>query len=145
MAAKIGILGGTFNPIHIGHLLLAEQAYEEYHLDQILFMPSGVSYFKDCQMSILSGKMRSDMVSLAIQGNSHFAMSDMEIKRSGNTYTCDTMLELRQEYSEDTLFYFIIGADTLYSMKKWKDVQIVFLGYTKHLFYYHRHSANKYQ
>ena len=88
--SKIGILGGTFNPIHNGHLLLAEQARCFYGLDQVLFIPSGCSYMKR-QEEILPGKIRFQMVQLAIADNPYFCVSDMEIVREGNSYTCETI------------------------------------------------------
>lgn len=121
---KVGILGGTFNPIHQGHLFIAEYAQDEYQLDQVWIMPSGVSYLKR-NLSIPSAEIRSAMVSLAIQDNPHFKLSDIETKRAGNTYTSETLIQLTEE-NPDTEFYFIIGADTLFSIEHWKDVPIIF-------------------
>ena len=92
---RIGILGGTFNPIHFGHLIIAEQAYDQFALDKVLIMPSGVSYLKKDQ-KIPDGSLRFQMASLALEDNPHFEASDMEIKREGNTYTADTIDELRK-------------------------------------------------
>lgn len=121
---KIGIIGGTFNPIHYGHLLLGEQAIEICQLDQVMFLPSGTSYMKDYQ-HILPGEIRLKMVELAIKGNPHFFASDMEVKRTGYSYTADTLLELHQMYPEYSLS-FIIGADNLFSIETWKDPDIIF-------------------
>ena len=98
--SKIGILGGTFNPIHNGHLLLAEQARCFYGLDQVLFIPSGCSYMKR-QEEILPGEIRFQMVQLAIADNPYFCVSDMEIVREGNSYTCETITRLHAQYPED--------------------------------------------
>ncbi|MBO6148922.1 MAG: nicotinate-nucleotide adenylyltransferase [Lachnospiraceae bacterium] len=125
---KIGILGGTFNPIHIGHLILAEQAYEEYALDKVLIMPSGVSYLKKNE-NVLAPEIRLKMAELAIEGNSHFALSDREIKRKGNTYTSDTILTLNRE-EPDSRFFFIMGADTLFQMERWFEPEKIFAGCT---------------
>ncbi len=121
---KIGVMGGTFNPIHIGHLLLAQAALNEFQLDTVMFLPSGYSYMKDGD-TIEEADIRMKMVQLAIAGNPLFFTSDMEIKRAGNTYTCDTMQELKREYPQDSLF-FICGADCLFSIEKWKNPQVIF-------------------
>ena len=93
---RVGIMGGTFNPIHIGHLLLAENAYSAFGLDQVLFIPSGCSYMKD-QSAILDADTRLRMTALAIQDNPHFQVSDMEVRRPGYTYTCETLEQLTRE------------------------------------------------
>lgn len=115
---KTGILGGSFNPIHNGHIKLGLSAYEEFNLDRVLYIPSGYSYFKS-DICMPEGSVRLDMVDIAIDDYKFFESSDIEIKRPGNTYTIDTLIELRDLYPEDE-FYFIAGADSLYSMGKWK-------------------------
>ena len=125
--SKIGILGGTFNPIHNGHLLLAEQARCFYGLDQVLFIPSGCSYMKR-QEEILPGEIRFQMVQLAIADNPYFCVSDMEIVREGNSYTCETITRLHAQYPEDELYY-IVGADTLFQMEFWKNPEQIFTRY----------------
>ena len=87
---RVGIMGGTFNPIHIGHLLLAENAYSAFGLDQVLFIPSGCSYMKE-QSGILDADIRLYMTELATADNPHFQVSDIEIRRGGYTYTCETL------------------------------------------------------
>lgn len=121
---KIGIMGGTFNPIHTGHLLLAQEALEEAKLTQVCFLPSGISYLKQDD-NVLDAKYRLCMTELAILGNPDFTVSDMEIKRSGNTYTCDTLKQLKEE-QPGTIFYFIVGADSLFSMETWYHPEEVF-------------------
>ncbi len=121
---RIGIMGGTFNPIHQGHLILAEQAREYCELDEVLFVPSGNSYMKDSD-EILDGKTRISMTALAIEDNPFFALSSMEVEREGATYTCETIRELigtqpRAEY------YFILGADALFSIESWKEPEEIF-------------------
>jgi len=116
---KIGIMGGTFNPIHNGHLLLAQWAMDAEHLDEIWFMPTGISYSKACT-NVLPGEERLRMVELAIAGNPSFATSDIELKRAGYTYTYETMMDLKQQYPEDK-FYFIVGADCLHAFENWKE------------------------
>lgn len=121
---KIGIMGGTFNPIHAGHLMLAQWAMEDAELDRILFIPAGCPYMKDTN-HVLDGKNRLKMVELAIEGNPYFAASGMEIVREGYTYTCDTLEQLQAENKNASL-YFIMGADCLYSIEKWKDPERIF-------------------
>lgn len=115
---KVGLLGGTFNPIHTGHLLLAETAYEQYNLDQVLIMPAKKPYHKNVQ-DIISDKDRIEMIKLAIEGNPHFSLSLIEFEREGNTYTVDTLKELSKR-NPKTQYYFIMGADSLYQFSQWK-------------------------
>ena len=124
MEKKVGIMGGTFNPIHNGHLLLAESAREAFGLDEILFMPSGNSYMKDAA-SILDGKTRAHMTELAIEGNPFFRLSRMELERKGPTYTCDTLSQLKRQEGA-CQYFFIMGADNLFILEKWKDVEYIF-------------------
>lgn len=124
MEKKVGIMGGTFNPIHNGHLLLAESAREAFGLDEILFMPSGNSYMKDAA-SILDGKTRAYMTELAIEGNPFFRLSRMELERKGPTYTCDTLSQLKRQEGA-CQYFFIMGADNLFILEKWKDVEYIF-------------------
>lgn len=116
---KIGILGGTFNPIHFGHLILGQSAREEFSLDQVLVMPT-----KNPAYKTISGKVteqnRIDMINLAIRDFPYFTFSDLELKREGTTYTVDTLRELTQNNS-DSKYYFIMGADSLYQIETWKD------------------------
>ncbi|MCR5268367.1 MAG: nicotinate-nucleotide adenylyltransferase [Lachnospiraceae bacterium] len=121
---KIGILGGTFNPIHIGHLILAENAFDFAGLDQVLFIPSGISYLKD-QAEIISASERIRMVQLAIEGNDHFALSTIETDRSGNSYTYETLETLKDAHPMDELF-FIGGADILMTIHTWKEPERIF-------------------
>lgn len=124
MTKKVGIMGGTFNPIHIGHLILAETARTQFKLDEILFIPSGISYMKQ-GMNIPAGKIRADMTSLAIEDNPYFALSLMEIERVGNTYTYETLEALKKQNPE-TDYFFILGADSLFALEKWQSTQKIF-------------------
>ena len=121
---KTGLIGGTFNPVHYGHLFLAEQAMEYCHLDQVLFIPSGISYMKNVR-EIASAEDRLQMVRLATENHPDFRVSSVETDRPGESYTCETLLTLSREYA-DTGFYFIIGADNLFSIEKWKDPTEIF-------------------
>ncbi|MDY2700499.1 MAG: nicotinate-nucleotide adenylyltransferase [Lachnospiraceae bacterium] len=123
MGRKIGIMGGTFNPIHNGHLLLAEDAREFFKLDEVIFMPSGNSYMKNTA-SILNGEIRAEMISLAIESNPHFSFSRIELDREGPTYTCDTLKELKQKNDEDQ-YFFIMGADSLLMLECWKNPEYI--------------------
>lgn len=115
---KIGIIGGTFNPIHIGHLMLGEWVRESLGLHQILYVPTGCSYTKNTN-EIRSGAERLHMVNLAIKENPYFASDDIEINREGNTYTYETMVELKKRNPENQ-YYFVVGADCLFSIESWK-------------------------
>lgn len=121
---KTGIMGGTFNPIHIGHLLLAENARDVFGLDEILFVPSGLSYMKS-EIEIVDKKMRLEMTRLAIEDNPFFKLSMLEVEREGNSYSYETLEALR-ELDPETELYFIVGADSLFSMETWKRPEIIF-------------------
>lgn len=114
---KIGIMGGTFDPIHNGHLLLAQQAYREFELDEIWFMPSGTPPHKT-NKKISDAASRCSMTQLAIEGHPYFKFSDFEAVREGNTYTAKTLTLLKETYPQHH-FYFIIGADSLYQIESW--------------------------
>lgn len=117
-------MGGTFNPIHLGHLLLAEEAKTQAGLDEILFMPSGCSYMKE-EGSILSAKERIKMTALAIEDNTSFSLSTLETERVGATYTFETLMQLKEQNPQNE-YYFILGADNLFSIEKWKNPQLIF-------------------
>lgn len=119
---KIGIMGGTFNPIHNGHIALADAAYKAFSLDKILFMPSGNSYMKQ---HVLDNSKRVSMVSKAIESISYFELSTIEVERFGDTYTSETLQQLTQQ-NPDVQYYFIMGADSLFHIEKWKDPEIIF-------------------
>lgn len=121
---KIGIMGGTFNPIHFGHLFLAENAYEQLGLDMVLFIPSKNPPHKNKPEDVTE-QQRIDMIQLAIQENPHFELSTIEMEREGMTYTADTMMILKEQ-NPDTDYYFIIGADSLFLLHKWYQPQIIF-------------------
>lgn len=121
---KTGIMGGTFNPVHLGHLLLAENAYSALSLDEVLFMPSGISYMKE-QSAILDGHTRLVMTRLATEDNPHFRVSSLEVEREGYTYTSDTLRQLTGE-NPNTDYYFLVGADTLFSIESWREPEEIF-------------------
>lgn len=116
---KIGIMGGTFNPIHKGHLMLGEYAYRGFHLDEVWFMPNGNPPHKDNPDLLDNTDERTDMVQLAIKDVPYFQFCDYEILRKGKSYSYETMETFQKLYPEHQ-FYFIIGADSLFSIEKWK-------------------------
>ncbi|MGN0420913.1 MAG: nicotinate-nucleotide adenylyltransferase [Acetatifactor sp.] len=125
---KVGILGGSFNPIHYGHLLLAEWAGESLGLEKIIFLPAGTPYFKSGS-KVLPGEERLHMTQLAVKENAHFQCLDLEIKRSGPTYTYETLIQLHKLYP-DTQFFFLCGADCLYTIGTWKCPELIFANCT---------------
>ena len=111
---KLGIMGGTFDPIHLGHLMIAERARCGLGLDHVLFVPAGVPWLRgDARVS--DADHRLNMVELAIKGNPRFSASRIEIDRPGATYTVDTLESLRTEYGDDAGLVFVIGSDALSS------------------------------
>ncbi len=115
---RIGIMGGTFNPIHIGHLLLAEWALDMAGLDEVWFIPAGIPYKKD-SVQLISGDERLHMVELAVADHPSFRCLDIEIRRKGYTYSYETLELLGSQYPENQ-FFFIAGADCLFSIETWK-------------------------
>lgn len=115
---KIGILGGTFNPIHHGHLIIAEDIRVDQNLDEIIFIPSGQPPHKD-RLRILDGETRCEMVALAIGSNPNFSLSTIEIENREISYTINTVKALKIERPKDD-FYLIIGGDSLMELKNWK-------------------------
>ena len=119
---KVGIMGGTFDPIHIGHLILGENAYQQLGLDRVVFMPSGNPPHKKDREGRASDEQRMDMVKLAIASNTHFKFSSMEMNEDGYSYTYLTLEKLNEKHP-DTRYYFIIGADSLFDFKGWRNPQ----------------------
>lgn len=117
---KIGIMGGTFDPIHLGHLILGEKAYEQLGLDAVWFMPSGNPPHKKDRAGRASDEQRVEMVRRAISDNPHFCLSLIEMNEEGYTYTYRTLETLKSQ-NPDTDYYFIIGADSLYNFHTWME------------------------
>lgn len=113
-------MGGTFDPIHIGHLACAEQARQAYSLNAVVFVPAGVPVFKK-NAEVTSAQDRYAMCMLAVESNAAFDVSPMEIERGGDTYTVDTLRELRAHYPENVELFFITGADAVRDIVRWKD------------------------
>lgn len=116
---KIGIMGGTFNPVHMGHLMLAQTALSQFQLDKVWFMPNKTPDYKSTS-ELLPASVRMEMLQLAIGDNPGFELSDFEINRSGFTYTFETLQLLREAYP-DQIYYFILGGDSLFSFAAWKN------------------------
>lgn len=117
---KIGIMGGTFDPIHIGHLILGEAAYEQFGLDEVWFLPAGNPPHKRNRAGRAKNAQRVEMVRRAIASNPHFVLCTKEMKDEGYTYSYRTLEAMRKEHP-GTEFYFIIGADSLFYFDEWKN------------------------
>lgn len=117
---RLGIMGGTFDPIHHGHLVAAEQAFDDLHLDVVVFMPAGRPAFKQSSQ-VSSGEDRYAMTLLATSDNPHFVASRFEVDREGITYTADTLELLRALYPDNVKLYFITGADAIAEIVSWHD------------------------
>ena len=116
---RIGVFGGSFDPVHLGHLILAENCRQQANLDQVLFIPSAMSPHKR-DGAHGTDRQRLEMLDLAIGGHRDFVRSDMEIKRGGVSYTIDTLREL-EESQTDNEWFFLMGADSLESFSSWKE------------------------
>ncbi|MDD5190675.1 MAG: nicotinate-nucleotide adenylyltransferase [Dehalococcoidales bacterium] len=117
---RLGILGGTFDPVHNGHLALAEYAFAKLRLTQVIFIPTGQPWMKSGR-DITPASDRIGMLHLAIDVNPNFHISGIEILRKGPTYTIDTLTELSRQTPESTELYFIISWNTLEEFPRWKD------------------------
>lgn len=117
---KVGIMGGTFDPIHIGHLILAMEAINYKNLDEVWFIPTGNPNFKQ-DKNVTDKQKRFEMVKIATQDNDKFKVCDYEINKNGVTYSWETMKYLRENYNND--FYFIMGEDSLMSVETWENAE----------------------
>jgi nicotinate-nucleotide adenylyltransferase len=122
---RIGISGGTFDPLHHGHLIIAEDIRESFQLDKVIFIPSGLPPHKDVD-KITNAQHRYNMVEIGIKGNPFFEASPIEINRPGFTYTIDTLIQLKSEYEKNTKIYFITGADVIPELLTWRNYQQIF-------------------
>ena len=123
-----GIIGGSFDPIHYGHLLLAEQAADACDLDQVIFMPAAVSPFKIGKPPAADSH-RIEMTRLAVKNNPKFTVSDMEIKKEGASYTIETLEACRGLYGNDTRIFFICGTDSFLGMENWYEAEKILKQY----------------
>lgn len=122
---RIGIMGGTFNPIHFGHLVAAENARVQFNLDLVYFIPTARPPHKDWE-DIVDPRIRFDMVKLAVSSNEYFVPSPIEINREGKSYAIDTVRELLNFYNNEVELFFITGADALLEIETWKEIGELF-------------------
>jgi len=115
---RIGVLGGTFDPIHIAHLAIAEETRTQLDLDKVIFVPAGLPPHK-MDVHVSPAEHRLAMVELAVAGNPHFEVSRVDIDRFGPCYTVDTIALLREEWGPDVEIYFIMGSDSLADILTW--------------------------
>jgi nicotinate-nucleotide adenylyltransferase len=115
---RVGVFGGTFDPVHYGHLLLAETCREQCQLDHVLFLPAAIPPHKQT-WHLTPAERRLEMLRLAIAGHAAFAICELEIQRGGVTYTVDTLLALGAQQPQDELF-FLMGADSLRDLPTWR-------------------------
>ena len=122
---KIGIMGGTFNPIHYGHLILANEATERFQLDKVIFVPAATPPHKESQ-EIIGPYHRFIMTVLATVAHPKMEISDLEIQRGGKSYSIETVEELKKSYPSETAFFFIVGCDAFWEIATWKEVDRLF-------------------
>ena len=115
---RLGVFGGTFDPIHVGHLIIAEEARACLGLQRVLFVPASVSPLKG-QGTLFSGEERCRMVQIAVEDNALFGVSRAELDRRGPSYTVDTLRTLQAQYGAQTRFYFVMGMDSLLTFAAW--------------------------
>lgn len=118
---RVGLLGGAFNPIHLGHLAMAQCALEQLKLDQVVFIPSNISPHKGKEV-LAAPKDRLKMVRLAVKGNDKFSASYIELKRNGVSYTVDTVKVLLENAKTAVKYFFLIGEDNYKSLGSWKNI-----------------------
>ncbi len=123
-ADKIGILGGSFDPVHIAHIDIAMQAYAQFSLQKILLIPLGLPPHKP--EGLAPAQDRLEMLHIATQNKDYLEPCAVEIERPGYTYTVDTLMELKKRYGDDTELHYIVGADTLFELESWKRHEEVF-------------------
>ncbi len=119
MGGRLGVMGGTFDPIHYGHLVTAEEALEQFKLDEVLFVPTGHPWMKEHE-KVSPPEDRYLMTVIATASNPRFGVSRMEVDRDGPTYTVETLRSLREERGAETELYFITGADAVLEIVQWR-------------------------
>ncbi len=122
---RLGVMGGTFDPIHHGHLVAASEVAAVHHLDEVVFVPTGSPWQKN-ERSVTPAEHRYLMAVVATASNPRFTVSRVDIDRAGPTYTIDTLRELRERFGEKAELFFITGADALAQILSWKDVASLF-------------------
>ncbi len=119
-AKRLGVMGGTFDPIHYGHLVTAEAALAEFHLDEVVFVPTGQPWMK-AERDVAGPEDRYLMTVIATSSNPRFSVSRIEIERDGPTYTVETLQELRRQSGDGVDLFFITGADAILDIFQWKE------------------------
>jgi nicotinate-nucleotide adenylyltransferase len=122
---RVGVMGGTFDPVHHGHLVAASEVADRFGLDEVVFVPTGNPWQKS-DASVSSPEDRYLMTVIATASNPRFQVSRVDIDRDGPTYTVDTLRDLRKQYGPDAELFFITGADALSKILSWKDAQELF-------------------
>ena len=117
---RVGVLGGTFDPVHYGHLVIAEEVYAALDLAEMVFVPAGHPPHKP-ESLLAAAHHRLAMLELAVAGNPHFSISRVDLERPGPSYTVETLRLLRQQWGEQTALYFLIGWDSLEDFLTWRD------------------------
>jgi nicotinate-nucleotide adenylyltransferase len=117
---KIGLFGGTFDPIHMAHLIVAEEARETLELDKVVFVPSGISPHK-YHLKISDPESRLEMTKLGIEGNEPFELSDFEVKRESPSFTIETVAHFKQALGKGAEIFLIVGADSILEISTWKE------------------------
>ncbi len=117
---KFAVLGGTFDPVHNGHISVAREILQKTDIEKVLFIPSGMPPHKDIH-EVTDSKTRLEMTMLAVEGEKNMCVSSIEIERKGMTYTVDTISQLKKKLGEKSKFKFIIGADAMHYISTWKD------------------------
>jgi nicotinate-nucleotide adenylyltransferase len=125
VATRLGVMGGTFDPIHYGHLVTAEEALVQFELGSVLFVPTGQPWMKEHEV-VSSPEDRYLMTVIATASNPLFSVSRMEVDRDGPTYTVDTLRSLKEEHGAETDLFFITGADAIVELLQWKDPEELF-------------------
>ena len=120
---RIGILGGTFNPPHLGHLILAQEALKKLKLDKVIFIPASIPPHKEIKDN--KAYLRYKMISLASRGNPRFEVSKIELERKTISYSVDTLRILKNKYGKNTEIFFITGSDSLNELESWKNIDEV--------------------
>ena len=132
---RVGILGGTFDPVHLGHLVVASEIHDALGLDEVVLVPTGHPWQKS-ERTVTDAVDRVAMAELAVLGDERLRVSTVDVDRSGPTYSVDTVTDLRDEYDADVAFYFVVGADALAGLAGWHQVdallrEVIVVGCTR--------------
>lgn len=123
--ARFGVYGGTFNPLHTGHLIIAQEVYDQFALDRVFFVPSARPPHKH-QAALIAPEHRYAMTAIATQDDLRFEVSDIELQRPGPSYSIETLREFHRRYGPDCQLFFIIGADSLVEIGTWRNPDELF-------------------